>query len=110
MFSLTYAALRSSLLGRSEPFPRLEHARLQPLSDHPASREAADCLEQVSVVDPVERRRQVCVKRPYTPGLRAFACLVDSTNRILATAARPGPIPSDCKPCLPLRFPHPPYS
>ena len=54
-----HAALGSSLLSRRVPFPGLENPCPQPACDHSLRGEAADRLEQVLVVDFVERARQV---------------------------------------------------
>ena len=54
------------------------------------------------MVDAVERRSQVRVQRPQAPGRRAFACVVDHRDRVLAAPARPEPIRSGLEPGLPL--------
>ena len=55
-----HPALRSSLLGRGEP-AIFDHARLQPLRDHSPGGERAELAEDVGMVNPVKRRRQISV-------------------------------------------------
>src|SRR6185437_9526043 len=59
-----HAALGSSLLSRREPLTRLEHARLQPATDHFPGRERPDRGEKMVMIDAVERRGQVRVQHP----------------------------------------------
>jgi site-specific DNA recombinase len=55
-----HTALGSSLLGAVQP-TLLEHARLQPLRDHPPGGERAELAQDVVVRDAVERPGQICV-------------------------------------------------
>ncbi|MBV9918468.1 MAG: recombinase family protein [Solirubrobacterales bacterium] len=55
-----HTALGSSLLGAVQP-ALLDHARLQPLRDHPPGGERAELAEDVVVRDAVERPGQICV-------------------------------------------------
>ena len=55
-FHRDYTALGGSLLGARQP-PLLDHARLQPLLDHPPRGERAEHGQNVVVGDAVERRR-----------------------------------------------------
>jgi hypothetical protein len=96
-----HPALRSSLL-RGGELTALDHARLQPLPDHPPRGERAEHGQQVIVSDVVKRRRQICVEHP--PSLRALALgdLIDRFDRVMAAAARPKSIGPRLKPRLPL--------
>ena len=87
-----HAALRSSLVGRCEPFARLEHTRLQPIANHFPGREWPDHRHQVGMIDSIERRRQVSVENPLTLRGLALQRLVDGLDRIVASTARAKPI------------------
>ena len=96
-----HTALRSSLLGAMQPTV-LDHARLQPLRDHPPRGERAEHGQDVVVGDAVERPGQICVEHP--PSLRALAarCAVDRVDRVMAAAAGPKPVGPRLEPGLPL--------
>src|SRR5664279_2689867 len=51
-------ALRSSLLGRGEP-TFLDHARLEPVGDKSPGWERAELVQEVGVINAVERPRQI---------------------------------------------------
>jgi hypothetical protein len=96
-------ALRGALQGRGES-ALVDHARLQPLGDQSPCGERAQLREQIGVIDPVERRFQVCVERPLPAWVAALAGPKDGLDRIMATTARPKPVRLRLKPRLPLRF------
>ena len=54
------------------------------------------------MVDPVERRRQIRVKRPPPGRAGALAHLVDGLDRVMAATAGPEPVRPRLEPCLPL--------
>ncbi len=99
-----HAALWSSLLGRREALARFEHPRLQPTGDHSPGGEAADRLQQVVVVDVVERPSQIRVQDPHPSRIPARQGAVDGLDRVMAAAARPEPIRSGLESGLPLGF------
>ena len=96
-----HPALGSSLLGRGEPAV-LDHPRLQPSGDQFPGRERAELAEQVMMVDPVERRRQVRVEYPPPGRVGALADLVDGLDRVMAATAGPEPVGPRLEPGLPL--------
>jgi hypothetical protein len=81
-------ALRNTILGAMQP-ALLDHARLQPLRDHPADGQRAEHAEDVVVGGLVERRCQICVWRPLPLRALALDDPVDRFDRVVAAAARP---------------------
>jgi len=98
-----HTALRSSLLGAMQ-HALLDHARLQPLPDHPPCWERAERGQDVVVGDAVERPGQVCVQNPLSLRALALDDLVDRLDRVMAAAARPKPVGPRLEPRLPLGF------
>jgi hypothetical protein len=96
-----HTALRSSLLGAVQP-SLLDHARLQPLPDHPPRGERAEHGQDVVVGDAVERPSQICVQRPQAFRASALDDLVDRLDRVMAAAAGPESVGPRLEPCLPL--------
>ncbi len=96
-----FTALRGSLFGAVQS-ALVDHARLQPLRDHPPGGERAEHGQNVVVGDAVERPGQTCVQNP--PPFRAVALdgLVDRLDRVVAATARPEPIGPRLEPGLPL--------
>jgi site-specific DNA recombinase len=96
-------ALRGSLLGRREPFPSLEHPRLQPGGNHRLTGKAARHRQQMVVADAVERARQVSVKNPH-PAAVAAQGAEQEPDRVVAGPARPEPVRPGLEAGLPLGF------
>jgi site-specific DNA recombinase len=104
-----HTALGSSFPGRREPFTSLEDTRFQPPGDHLFRRELTECFQQVLMADLVERARQVGIEYPRSRGIPAQGDK-QGLDRVMAAAARPEPVRSGLKPCLPLglqRISHP---
>ena len=80
----------------------LDHARIQPLPDHPPRGERAEHRQDVVVREHVERLRQVRVQRPQTFRALALDDFVDRSNRVMAAAARPKPVGPRLEPRFPL--------
>jgi site-specific DNA recombinase len=99
----TDPALGGALFGRGVP-ALVDHSGLQPLSDPFPGREQADLVEELVVIDRVERRCQVRVEHPHPLAARALEGLVDGFDRVVVGAARPEPIASGLEPGLPLRL------
>src|SRR5674476_802273 len=96
-----HPALRSSLLGRSEP-TFLNHARLEPVGDQSPGRERAELVQEIGVIDAVERPCQIRVQDPSSPGVGTPGDVEDGLDRIMAATARPKPIRPRLEPCFPL--------
>ena len=96
-----HTALRSSFLGAMQP-TLLDHARLQPLRDHPPGGERAEHRQNVVVGDPVERPGQVRVQDPRPLRASARDDLEHGLDRVMATAARPESVGPRLEPRLPL--------
>ena len=96
-----HTALRGSLLGAVQP-ALLDHARLQPLRDHPPSGERAEHGQNVVVGDAVECPCQVCVKRPPPLRVLALGGVEDRFDRVVAAAAGPESIGPRLEPRFPL--------
>ena len=96
-----HPALRGAFLGRSESAV-LNHARLQPLPDHPPRGERAEHGQNVVVADEVERGRQICVQHPPAFRVWALGRLVDRRDRVMAATAGPKSVGPRLEPCLPL--------
>jgi hypothetical protein len=94
-------ALRNPVLGAVKP-ALLDHARLQPLRDHPPGGERAEHAEDVVVGEPVERLGQIRVQRPQPPRASALDDLIDGLDRVVAAAAGPESIGLRLEPGLPL--------
>src|SRR5674476_37872 len=78
-----HPALRSSLLGGGEP-TFLDHARLEPVGDQSPGWERAEHAQEVVVVDPVERPRQIRVEDPPSLGVRTLGNVEDGIDRVMA--------------------------
>ena len=98
-----HAALRSSLLGAMQP-TLLDHARLQPLPDHPPGGERAEHGQKVVVGDAVERPGQICVQNPLSFRALALDDLVDRLDRVMAATSGPEPEGPRLEPRRPLGF------
>jgi len=96
-----HTALRNTVLGAMQP-TLLDHARLQPLRDHPPGGECAEHGQNVVVGDAVKRPGQVRVQNPLSLRALALGDLADGLDRVMATAARPESIGPPVEPGLPL--------
>ena len=99
-----HTALRGPLVCGRESFAFLEHARLQPATDHSLPGKRSELGEEVAVVDSVECRGQVRVQNPPAPRVFPAAHNMDDRDRVLTTSARPEPVRSGREPGLPLGF------
>ena len=80
----------------------LDHARLQPLPDHPPGGERAERGENVVVGDAIERPGQIRVQNPRPFWASALDDLEHGLDRVMATTARPEPVRPRLEPRLPL--------
>lgn len=98
-----HPALRGALLGRCEP-AAVHHSRLQPAPDEFPGGEGSELVQEVVVIDAVERRCQIRVEHPHPLGPWALASGVDRLDRVMTATAGPEPVGPCLEPCLPLRF------
>ena len=80
----------------------LDHARLQPLPDHPPGGERAEHGQNVVVGDAVERPGQICVQNPRPLRASALGDLEAGLDRVMAAAAGPESVGLRLEPRLPL--------
>ena len=86
-----HPALGRTLLGRREP-PALDHPRPQPALNHPSCGKTVERIEKPSMVDPVERGRQIGIQNPHPLGAWPIQGGIQGADRVGAATTRPKPV------------------
>src|SRR5690606_16471849 len=95
--------LRRAFLRRGEP-ATVDHTRLQPPTNVLPRGETSELVEELDMVDAVERRCQVIIENPHPLGPDALAGGEDRLDRVMTATAGSESIGSRLDPGLPLRL------